>query len=284
MLDETRLKNVLPPLSPIPTHLRPKGFVSTKLVCILFDIYGTLFISGSGDIGTAKKHTQNFGKLETLLADYGLDEQPQRILDKLLHAIEKEHKKLKKSGIDYPEVDIVRIWQHVLDIESIQAVSDFALEFEIIANPVYPMPHLAELLSACRDRGIHMGIISNAQFYTPLLFKWFLNSNLPNLGFDPNLVFLSYQHGCAKPSPVLFQRAVDQLDRMGIETSSVLYLGNDMLNDILPADRAGFQTALFAGDARSLRLRKDDPRCEGLAADLVITDLIQLVELLDQDQ
>ena len=69
---------------------------------------------------------------------------------------------------------------------------------------------------------------------------------------------------------------------MGIETSSVLYLGNDMLNDILPADRAGFQTALFAGDARSLRLRKDDPRCQGLAADLVITDLMQLVELLDQ--
>lgn len=281
MLDETRLKNYLPPLAPIPTQLRQKGFVSTKLECILFDIYGTLFISGSGDIGTAQKNTQNFGKLETLLADYGLDEKPQRILDKLFHAIEKEHQKLKKTGIDYPEVDIVRIWKRVLHIESIQAVSDFALEFEVIANPVYPMPHLTELMSACRSRGFHMGIISNAQFYTPLLFKWFLNSNLPNLGFDPNLVFFSYEHGYAKPSPVLFQRAVDQLNEMGIGTNLVLYLGNDMLNDILPANSAGFQTALFAGDARSLRLRKDDPRCEGLAADLVITDLIQLVELLD---
>jgi len=282
MIDETRLKHLLPPLSPIPTQLRPKGFVHAELACILFDIYGTLFISGSGDIGTAKQHTQNYGKLETLLADYGLDEQPQCILDKLFQAIEKEHQKLKKTGIDYPEVDIVRIWQHALDIDSIQTASDFALEFEVITNPVYPMPHLAELLSACRDRGIHMGIISNAQFYTPLLFKWFLNSNLPNLGFDPELVFLSYQHGCAKPSSVLFQRAVDQLDQMGIETSSVLFLGNDMLNDILPANLAGFRTAFFAGDARSLRLRKDDPRCEDLAADLVITDLIQLVELLDQ--
>jgi putative hydrolase of the HAD superfamily len=282
MLNETRLNNYLPPLWPIPTQIRPKGSVRTKLECILFDIYGTLFISGSGDIGTAKKNTKNLGKLETLLADYGLDEQPQRILDKLFLVIEKEHQKLKKSGIDYPEVDIIRIWKRVLDIESVQAVSDFALEFEVIANPVYPMPHLAELLSACRDRGIHMGIISNAQFYTPLLFKWFLNSNLPDLGFDPNLVFLSYQHGYAKPSPVLFQRAVDQLDEMGIETGSVLYLGNDMLNDILPATRTGFQTALFAGDARSLRLRKDDPRCRSLAADLVITDLIHLVKFLDQ--
>jgi len=281
-MDETRLKKILQPLSPIATQLRPKGFVHVELACILFDIYGTLFISGSGDIGTAKKHTQNHGKLKMLLADYGLDEQPQCILDKLFHAIEKEHQKLKKTGIDYPEVDIVRIWQQVLDIESIQAVSDFALEFEVITNPVYPMPHLAELLSTCRNRGIHMGIISNAQFYTPLLFEWFLNSNLPNLGFDPNLVFLSYQHGCAKPSPVLFQRAVNQLDQMGIEKNSVLYLGNDMLNDILPADRAGFHTAIFAGDARSLRLRNNDPRCEGLAPDLVITDLTQLVELLDR--
>lgn len=282
MLDEIRLKNYLPPLLPIPTRLRPKGSVSTKLACMLFDIYGTLFISGSGDIGTAKQNSPNVGKLKTLLADYGLDEPPQHILDRLFNAIEKEHAKRKNEGIDYPEVDIAQIWQRVLDIAPMQAVADFALEFEVITNPVYPMPHLAELLSACRNRGIHMGIISNAQFYTPLLFKWFLNADLYNLGFDPNLVFLSYQHGCAKPSPTLFQRAVAQLDKMGIETSSVLYLGNDMLNDILPADRAGFQTALFAGDTRSLRLRKDDPRCEGLAADMVITDLIQLVELLDQ--
>ena len=97
MMDETRLKNVLPPLSPIPTQLRPGGSLSTRLVCTLFDIYGTLFISGSGDIGTAKNNAHHLGKLEPLLAAYGLDEQPQCILDKLWHAIEKEHKQLKKT-------------------------------------------------------------------------------------------------------------------------------------------------------------------------------------------
>jgi hypothetical protein len=37
-------------------------------------------------------------------------------------------------------------------------------------------------------------------------------------------------------------------------------------------------TALFAGDRRSLRLRKDDPSCRLLTPDLVITDLGQLIE------
>jgi len=51
-----------------------------------------------------------------------------------------------------------------------------------------------------------------------------------------------------------------------------------MLNDIYPAQKVGFQTALFAGDKRSLRLRNDDPRCKNLKPDLVITDLIQLLD------
>jgi putative hydrolase of the HAD superfamily len=54
-----------------------------------------------------------------------------------------------------------------------------------------------------------------------------------------------------------------------------------MLNDILPAQTTGFRTALFAGDKRSLRLRRDNPRCSNLKPDMVLTDLVQLVELLN---
>ena len=53
-------------------------------------------------------------------------------------------------------------------------------------------------------------------------------------------------------------------------------VGNDVRNDILAARRAGLRGALFAGDARSLRLRRDDPACAGLEPDLVLTELPQL--------
>ena len=47
--------------------------------------------------------------------------------------------------------------------------------------------------------------------------------------------------------------------------------------------RAGLRTALFAGDARSLRLRRDDPRCAAVCPDLVLTGLSQLPLALRRD-
>jgi putative hydrolase of the HAD superfamily len=49
-----------------------------------------------------------------------------------------------------------------------------------------------------------------------------------------------------------------------------------MRKDICPAAGVGFRTALFAGDARSLRLGDEEsPGC-GMKPDLVITALNQL--------
>ena len=78
----------------------------------------------------------------------------------------------------------------------------------------------------------------------------------------------------------MFQSAVERLKGLNAPADSALYIGNDMLNDIYPAKNAGFNTALFAGDARSLRLRKDVAECKNLSADLVITDLIQLLDYI----
>ena len=167
-----------------------------------------------------------------------------------------------------------------LDNKNLDPVRMFADEFESLVNPVYPMPHLSKLLLACKAGNILMGIISNAQFYTPFLFERFLGSKLEELGFCSDLIFYSYRFGYAKPSLFLFKLAADQLKSMGFSLNSALYLGNDMLNDIYPAKKTGFQTALFAGDRRSLRLRKDDPRCKNLTPDLVITDLIQLLDYI----
>ncbi|MHC4986693.1 MAG: HAD family hydrolase, partial [Planctomycetota bacterium] len=66
----------------------------------------------------------------------------------------------------------------------------------------------------------------------------------------------------------------------GIEPGQALYVGNDVRNDIAPARSLGMRTALFAGDARSLRLRADDPDCGGAQPDAVVTALPQILELL----
>jgi len=280
-LNSFRISEYIQPLDPIPTSLRYSGKLDQSIRCVLFDIYGTLFISGSGDIGIAKKAFPQTKKLEELLRKFGIRKSPQTVLDELFTGIEETHESLRQKGVDCPEVVIEKIWMRVLDNNDVSEAKAFAVEFEWIVNPVYPMPHLSKMLSGCRELKVLMGIISNAQFYTPDLFNRFLDSSPEDLGFDPDLTLYSYACGHAKPSTFMFKTAAEKLQQKNIPAHSTLYLGNDMLNDIYPAKKTGFSTALFAGDARSLRLREDKSTCRNLSADLIITDLLQVLDHIE---
>ena len=270
------IEQYLQPLTPLPTTLSARGSLKHPIRCILFDIYGTLFISGSGDISLSKQTSADDHRIEQLLSKYGIKSSARHIVEKFYEYIENRHEELRRRGVDHPEVIIDQIWRQVLELDDQTVIRRFAMEFELTTNPVGPMPNLESMLSDCRQMGLIMGIISNAQFYTPWLFTWFLNSEIENLGFDPGLLFYSYRFEVAKPSLKLFEMAAETLQSKGVGPAAVLYLGNDMLNDIYPASATGFQTALFAGDRRSLRLRTEDPRCADLSPDLVLTDLGQL--------
>lgn len=278
MAHDDLIRNYRAEMSPLPTSMRPGGGLDGKIQSVLFDIYGTLFISGSGDIHAARKSSEPSQKLERLAHKYDVGKPAQALITELHDAIETKHRLLKGHGIDYPEIKIDEIWQQILGIDDIQLVREFAIEYELIVNPVYPMPGLENLLAACRQQDLAMGIISNAQFFTPLLFEWFLDARMEELGFDSELIFLSYRWGYAKPSEMLFKMAASAINARGFDTNAALFVGNDMLNDIYPAHHLGFQTALFAGDARSLRSRADDSRCLNLSADLILTDLGQLID------
>lgn len=276
MSNNSRQKDDIRPLDPIPTKLDAGGSLDHGIECVLFDIYGTLFVSASGDVGVAKAAFKETERLEALLYRFKVAKPPQEILEQFFCCIEKTHERLRRHGIDYPEVVIEEVWMQVLSIDDVTAAKAFAVAFEDVVNPVCPMPHLAETLSMLREMKVLTGIISNAQFYTPDLFRRFFHSAPEQLGFDPDLIFYSYAWGYAKPSQFMYKAAAERLYRRGIPSVSVLYMGNDMLNDIYPAKMTGFSTALFAGDTRSLRLREDHPACRHLAPDLVVTDLLQI--------
>ncbi len=277
------------PLAALPTGLSPSGKPAHLVKAVLFDVYGTLFISASGDLGGIRDDgfisngdnnlPESRKALVTLMTDLELDLSPEKLLRAYARTIENEYHRLKEQGRKYPEVQIDRIWKKILGLEDLTRARQFALGFELIINPVYPMPHAGTVINKVREAGLKIGIISNAQFYTPLLFEHFCGRRPENMGFDRNLLLYSYQMGHAKPSPLLFDIAAEKLLSYGISPDNTLFMGNDMRNDIFPAHRKGFQTALFAGDKRSLRLRQDDPGCRNIKPDLVITDLLQLPEM-----
>ena len=49
------------------------------------------------------------------------------------------------------------------------------------------MPGAAETLAALQQRGLLLGIVSNAQFYTPLMIEALLGKPPGELGFLPEL-------------------------------------------------------------------------------------------------
>ena len=279
MIPKKEIEGYLSPIAPVATGLSPRGSLGKSIRAVLFDVYGTLIVSGSGDVGTAR---ENAGKadLAGLLQRFGVSHSPETLSDAFFTEIEADHARSRAKGIDHPEVEIDRIWMTVLGIEDRCRARRFAVEYELIVNPVYPMPELARTLEECRSRGLVMGIVSNAQFFTPWLFQWFLGKDLDELGFAENLQIFSYRLGCAKPSGTLFKAAESGLAARRITARETLFVGNDMLNDVAAAKKGGFRTALFAGDARSLKLREGHPEVEGIVPDAVVTELLQIFEYL----
>ena len=293
-----RILELSQPLKPEPTTISARLASLPGIRAVLFDVYGTLFISGSGDVGTAGK-TDRITAFSEAFAALGIQAQcrsrklARRGTDLVMEAIEHFHRLRRSQGVDYPEVDILEIWRDVYVklqqenlIEAPVVVSNeflmkLAVDYECRINPVWPMPGLKRVLAYLVSRGMNLGIVSNAQFYTPLLFSAFLEDNHAEIGFCDTFCAWSYQSLEAKPSIHLFEHALDSLEReAGIKPSETLYLGNDLLNDIWPAAELGMKTALFAGDRRSLRLRENDARCAHVQPDLVITELMQLVRCI----
>ena len=266
------------PVYPEPPGIEGEGEVE-GIKAVLFDVYGTMFVSGSGDISVSEKEA-HINEVRKVLENHGIRMDPADVYRRYLEEIEKEHSKLRISGIDYPEVRIEEIWRRVLKVGRREAKL-ISVEYESIVNPVWPMPDLKYVLGWLKSKGIIMGIISNAQFYTGLLFEAMLGERLSSLGFCKKLILYSYKLGVAKPSKEIFLTASTRLKKLGIIEGEAVYVGNDVLNDILPAAKVGFKTALFAGDKRSLRLRENDERCRDVRPDIVITNLGELLERVD---
>ena len=285
-------------LQPLAAPLTPRLPRLAGIRAVLFDIYGTLIVSGAGEIGasvsdgpSAPNQQAAFSKaLHAAGLDYGGDGRQGALLWR--EQIEASHRADRAAGIPFPEVDIVEIWRRACarllergDLASPPA-ADFdyrrlAIEYENRINPVGPMPGLASCLQRLTGLGQVLGIISNAQFFTPLLFPAIMDATLDQLGFDRHLRFYSYQQKQAKPGLHLYRLAITALAQRRIPPASVLYVGNDLRNDIWPAAQVGYRTALFAGDGRSLRLREDDPnRNQYGTPDAIVTHLEQIPELI----
>lgn len=272
------------PMQPIPLTTNPDVCYPVRaqasaIRAVLFDVYGTLLISASGDIDTAGgSATQS--ALTEVLERFKIRRTPEEVQRAFRNEVTRIHAALREKH-PWPEVRVEEIWAEVLGLTG-ETLDRFGVAWEAAANPVWPMPGLQPFLQTLAHLSIPLGIVSNAQFYTPLFLQALLGRALSDVGFRADLCIYSYEFRMAKPSPELFTGALGRLAAEGITPGEVIYIGNDMRNDIAPAAKLGMQTILYAGDGGSLRLREGDPSIEGVAPDWIVRSLEEAGTIIKQ--
>lgn len=281
-----RIRQHAQALEPVPTGESPRLQPLEGIRAVAFDVYGTLIISGSGDVGTDQTQSRGAAFREAFIAaGLSFEGDADSAAATLRRTIETHQQRRRDAGIEYPEIDIIDVWRETLDEFKVEVADEellqaVAVEFECRTNPTWIMPGAAKVLKQLQESEMTLGIISNAQFYTPLVLEALFGVPPERLGFAPDLQVYSYRYGHAKPGTFLYDRSAAAFAERGTAPREVLYVGNDLLKDVMPAARVGLRTALFAGDARSLRKRVGDERVREVSPDLVVTELSQILDVL----
>lgn len=273
-----RIRALSRPITPMPSGITPRVHSLRGIRVVLWDVYGTMLVSAAADAGGAAhapRHVEAALESAELDPAEGIGEKAVRLLADF---VSEDHRRLRAAGTDFPEVDIREVWRRLLEelrrreglgrAPGEDSAEIAAVEYECRVNPVWPMPGLVDALTALAGR-MRLGIVSNAQFYTPLILEALTGRTLPGLGFEPDLCAWSFEHRVAKPSPKLFESGLS-----GLRAGEVLMVGNSGVNDIAPARALGIRTALYAGDARSFSPSGGD------GADLVVESLGELTRSL----
>lgn len=291
----TAIRNIAVPLAPISTTVKPATVPISGIKAVIFDIYGTLLVSGSGEIGT----TENKGIIHSIQSAFDSAHisvsSPAAAFEAgslFKKTILSDHNNQRKTGVEFPEIEVRSVWRRVFTMlkgrrllkkmPDPDAIELFSVVYESVVNPGWLMPNYHRVLAELEKRNLILGIVSNAQFFTPIVLEALSGKPFEASGFHPECIIMSYQLLEAKPSQRLFLLLADVLKtRFDIEPAQALYVGNDMKNDVMPASCLGFKTALFAGDRRSYRPRTGDPLCENITPDRVVTDLLQILDIIE---
>lgn len=290
-----RIKELAEPLSPLPPDHATRLEKISGIKCVAFDFYGTMYLSGVGDIGIDEEQENESEEIFRRalqgagfsIADIGAGAIGLQILKK---SLTRHKQRAIEQGITYPEPEIREVWKDVLNELADQSlisgaidessISTFAVEFEFRINAIWPVPNLAGILTRLKKQGLALAIISNSQFYTPLAFEAIIGRSPEDFGFNKDLLVWSYECGRKKPDTAFYEEFVDRIQGQNIDPTEVLYIGNDINKDIKPTAYLGMHTGLFVGDSRSIRHEKSDLKNMSTPPDLVIDDLSQIQECL----
>jgi len=208
---------------------------------LIFDVYQTLLL--------VESFPPSQDRFDRLLTEFSLPQNSPPSLSDLQATLEelirRDHAAAKAAGIGQPEVNWPRLLLEALPAAggmSQEQLIRFSAGVMACQRRVSLMPGAEQTLHLARQLGLTLGILSNAQAYTPIeldeaLQPWNLSLDL----FHPDFVFWSFEHGFAKPDPYCFRILTSRAEAIGHLPSSIWLVGDRLDNDIQPSLRQGWQ-------------------------------------------
>lgn len=220
-----------------------------KVKAVIFDVYGTLLEVLPPPVDADARWAglwQQFCRTAPRLSRAEFNAACERI-------IARHHAAAQAHGIPWPEVfwpDVAReAWPELASLPA-GALAECLFAQAQIWHTVRLADGAADVLRQLRQRGILLGIASNAQAYTLRELREALAVHCLDLSlFEPDLCFWSFEHGFSKPDPHVFQILTARLAARGIAPGEILMVGDRADNDLEPARAHGWQTWQFANTA-----------------------------------
>lgn len=229
----------------------------SQFAAVTFDVYGTIL--------DWEPEVAQF--LQDWLRPQGIETATAKLL--LMYDRLRQPLQARRPILPYPEV-LKMTLDAMADALSCELAEPLRKEFGGIAATHKPYADSRETLLGLRERGLQLGALSNiddASFSR-------IHKNL-DVPFD--VVVTAERVGSYKPGLAHFERALSDLEAMGISQSRVLHVAQSRRADIVPANLLGIRCVWV--NRKDHVFGREGDGAEAAKPDLEVPDLASILEL-----
>lgn len=291
-----------PPID--PPKAKPK-LTQMPIRCVFWTVYGTLVAVPTGEL--LFEHPTDFvtdAALDKVIKEFkmwqSMSRKPGAPAAQLKEMYQKAltHLRMAGSGGEkHPEVQGERAWDDVVkklqqkeytfDALAYGSIDDYAKKIAYFYHASIqgsgPYPGAADAVRMIAEGGRSQGLLADGQAFTAAQLQRCMKVQDPDFEtdayFPAAMRIISGEKKAKKPSDTLFKLAAQAAAAKGISPGEVLHVGSNLVRDIAPAKKAGFRTALFAGDKNSVAATPEQFKDPATRPDVMVTELAQVLEV-----
>lgn len=274
---------------------------------VTWNVYGTLLSISGGEF--VREHPQKFIMdlaLEKTIQEFKMWKamsrkpgQPSEYMRVMLQNVVDDMSLQVERGERHPEIPVERVWagiirkllqnEYVIDAGMYGTLEEYSVKiayfFHRSLQGVGAQQDAADTIQWIKDHHYWQGLLADGQCFTGLQLRRCIEQQNPQCQVDYCIPsshrVLSHAMRGKKPSERLFKEMIARLRANGIEPEQTLHISNDLPNDLAPARRLGFQTCLYTGDSKSLKVSPELVADRHLRPVVMVTHLSQVIEMLE---